>query len=92
MRSLHYCSAFCPLQPAKKNRSKAHHSPPPPPSAPPIEMTHNPVYGGAAAPPAYVEHSDFGENRNVLVNMDVMYHDVTGRKSMAVESLYDYIQ
>ena len=39
-----------------------------------------------------VEHIDFGGNRDVLVNMDVRYHDVPGRKSVAVESLYDYVQ
>ena len=55
-------------------------------------MTHNPVYGCIPAPPAYMEHPDFGGNRDVVVNMDVRYHDAPGRKSVAVESLYDYVQ
>ena len=55
-------------------------------------MTHNPVYEGIPAPPAYTEHIDFGGNRDVVVNMDVSYHDTLGRKSVAVESLYDYVQ
>ena len=67
---------------------------PPPPLASGMEMTHNPVYGGPSAPPppAYMEHIDFGGNRDVVVNMDVRYHDAPGRKSVAVESLYDYVQ
>ena len=61
---------------------------PPPPLASGMEMTHNPVYGGPSAPPlpAYMEHIDFGGNR------DVRYHDAPGRKSVAVESLYDCVQ
>ena len=55
-------------------------------------MTQNPVYEGIPAPPAYMEHPDFGGNRDVVVNMDVRYHDTLGRKSVAVESLYDYVQ
>ena len=84
---------------AKKNRSKSNrfptppqHPSPPPPLAPGVEMTHNPVYEGIPAPPAYTEHIDFGGNRDVVVNMDVSYHDTLGRKSVAVESLYDYVQ
>ena len=96
MRLLH---TFLFLPTAKKNRSKSNRfpTPPPLPSAPPllapgVEMTHNPVYGGIPPPPAYMEHPDFGGNRDVVVNMDVSYHDAPGRKSVAVESLYDYVQ
>ena len=94
MRSVPFPSS---CKTAKKNRSKGNKFPtlpptPPPPSAPVLEMTHNLVYGGIPAPPAYVEHIDFGGNRDVLVNMDVRYHDVPGRNSVAVESLYDYVQ
>ena len=46
---------------AKKNRSKGNRFPtlppiPSPPPAPATEMTHNPVYGGIPALPAYEEH------------------------------------
>ena len=44
------------------------------------------------AHPAYVEHIDPGGDRDVVVNMGIGYHDALGRKSVAVESLYDYVQ
>ena len=89
--------------PVVKEQSKSYRFPtrpphPSPPSRSPlapaagVEMTHNPVYVDIPAHPAYIEHIEPGGNRDVVVNMDVRYHDAPGRKSVVVESLSDYVQ
>ena len=59
-------------------------------------MVSNPVYSEVVSPsgpaPPYfkVDPCQFGD-RQIVVNMDTRYHDVPQRKSVAAESLYDYI-
>ena len=77
------CSLMCTFLPpsnSKEQVQEQHVPHPPPPLMAIMEMTHNPVYGSSSAPPppAYMEHTNFGGNR--------------GRKSVAVGSLYDYVQ
>ena len=61
-----------------------------------IPMVSNPVYSEVVSPsgpaPPYfkVDPCQFGD-RHIVVHMDTRYHDVPQRKSVAAESLYDYI-
>jgi hypothetical protein len=62
----------------------------------PIPMVTNPVYSdmmtpSSPAPPYFKDDPCMFGDRQVIVNMDSRYHDVPQRKSVAAESLYDYI-
>ena len=59
-------------------------------------MVTNPVYSevmtpSSPAPPYFKDDPCMFGDRQVIVHMDSRYHNVPQRKSVAAESLYDYI-